>query len=268
MEILNGKRVLVIDDVEAERLLITTYLQHQGCRVYHALDGLDGIHKARLIVPDLVLMDVDMPRCDGYSACKLLNNDPVTAGIPVIFLSAFSAPKQRIQGLLAGGVDFIGKPFDFDEVSLRLQVHLRYRQRSDEPGDAAMTDAVGGAEEVLVRSGEAHLSHVLFHSARIHLLSNLDEAPSVQDLARLVGTNAKRLNTAFKECAGATVYEYLREERMKEAWQLLRNTDTSINDIAAQVGFSNGANFSTAFRERFGLAPSKFRLSGQGCPIE
>lgn len=169
---LNGKRVLVIDDSEAERMLITTYLQQQGCRIYHAHDGLDGIHKARLTSPDLILMDVDMPNCDGYAACKVLSTDPKTANIPVIFLSAYSNPEQRVQGLIAGGVDYIAKPFDFDEVRLRLSIHLRYRlgqenNKNTEP------------EPVMQASGQQsdnYLNSVLFHSARVYLLRSLDSS--------------------------------------------------------------------------------------------
>ena len=260
---LKGKRVLVIDDSEAERMLITTYLQPQGCRVYHAHDGLDGIHKARLISPDIILMDVDMPRCDGYAACKALIEEPQTADVPVVFLSAYSNPEQRVQGLIAGGVDYIAKPFDFDEVRLRLSIHLRYRggrEHNQEPGAEQFLQAPGQSDN--------YLNSVLFHSARVHLLRSLDEAPGIQALARLVGTNTKRLNAAFKACAGVTVYEYLREERMKEARQLLRNTGYSINEIAVQVGFSSSANFATAFRERFGLTPSRFRQVAPSPDIE
>lgn len=256
MDLLKGKRILVVDDAEAERMLISTYLQRHGCRLYHAHDGVDGIHKAKLLLPDLILMDVDMPRCDGYAACQALSGDPVTEKIPVIFLSAFASAEQRVQGLLAGAVDFIGKPFNFDEVRLRLSIHLRPLLRSQQQLLEQVEIAESGIE---VSSNEANLYSVLFHSARAHLLRNLDCAPGIHELARLTGTNSKRLNAAFRYCADVTVFEYLREERMKEARKLLKNTSLSINDIAFHVGFSSSANFATAFRERFGMTPSAFR---------
>jgi DNA-binding response OmpR family regulator len=257
MDLLKGKRILVIDDAEAERMLISTYLQQHGCRLYHAHDGVDGIHKAKLLLPDLILMDVDMPRCDGYAACKALSGDPTTADVPVIFLSAFAGAEQRVQGLLAGAVDFIGKPFDFDEVRLRLSIHLRNRLIHSPQG---LNDLMDSSEEhVETGSNESNLYSVLFHSARVHLLRRLDNAPGIQELARLTGTNSKRLNAAFRHSAGVTVFEYLREERMKEARKLLQNTGLSVSDIAARVGFSSSANFATAFRERYGMTPSAFR---------
>lgn len=256
MDVLRGKRVLVIDDSQLERELISTYLQQQGCRLYQAHDGIDGIHKARLIIPDLILMDADMPRCDGYAACKVLTQDPTTAQVPIIFLSAFSAPEQRVQGLVSGAVDYIGKPFDFDEVRLRSCIHMRCSSAA-EPGKDRVPERVDAA------SGAASLDSILFYSARIHLLKSLAETPGIQELASQVGTNSKRLNMAFRTCVGMTVFEYLREERMKEAQQLLRNTSRPISDIACSVGFSSNANFSTAFKERFGATPSQFRREGE-----
>lgn len=251
---LTGKSILVIDDAEAERTLISTYLQQHGSRVYQAHDGIDGFHKARLRVPDLILMDLDMPRCDGYTACKMLRDDPLVGDVPVIFLSAFADPNQRVQGLLAGAVDFIAKPFDFDEVRLRVALHLSRRpEPKREPANEHPPDD---------RDSETtHLHKLLFHGARVHLLNDLAEPPGLQELAERVGTNTKRLNQAFRHCADMTVFEYLREQRMNEARQLLSQTNQSITDIAGSVGFTSSANFATAFKERFGTTPSRLRAS-------
>lgn len=253
MNILKDKRILVVDDAEAERMLISTYLQQQGCRLYLAHDGLDGIHKARLVLPDLILMDVNMPHCGGFAACKVLAEEAATAHVPVIFLSAYSDPAQRVQGLVAGAVDFIAKPFDFDEVRLRLAVHLRHRDKP--PAEIAQA----AEEDADTAAAPNYLHEILFHSARVHLLKSLGETPDLQTLAVQVGTNSKRLNEAFKQCTGVTVFEYLREERMKEARLLLLKSGLPVREVALRVGFSSCANFSTAFKARFGCAPSVFR---------
>lgn len=257
MDFLKGKRILVIDDVEAERMLISTYLHQIGCRVYHANDGIDGIHKAKLIIPDLILMDLDMPCCDGYASCKVLSIDPSTGHIPIIFISAFSTPDKRVKGLLSGAVDYIGKPFDFDEVKLRISIHLRSNIFNKDHNENLISEAFKPVEEA--NDKEANLYSILFHSARVHLLSSLGDAPTMRELERLTRSNRRRLNAAFRYCAGMTMFEYLREARMKEAHQLLKNTALSIGDIACCVGFSSSANFTTAFKDRFGITPSAFR---------
>lgn len=246
---LKNTRILIVDDEEAERMLISAYLQRQGCRLYHAEDGLEGVDKARGLQPDLILMDAQMPRCNGFDACKILTGDPQTRNIPVIFISGLTWPEQRVKGLLAGAVDYINKPFDFNEVKLRLRIHLRNRRMAPDQS----------TEPATANAPLQNLHNILFHSARIHLLRSLASPPTMKELEQLTGTNSKHLNHAFRECAGVTVFEYLREERMKEARSLLQQTDLPIQDIAHQVGFTSSANFSTAFRERFGLTPREFR---------
>ncbi|MEO0003743.1 MAG: Transcriptional regulatory protein YycF, partial [Pseudomonadota bacterium] len=81
--------------------------------------------------------------------------------------------------------------------------------------------------------------------------------------ARTLGTHNKRLNEVFRKCAGVTVFEYLREERMRQACISLADSVLNVQQIALALGFSSGANFATAFKDRFGLSPSDFR-SGRG----
>lgn len=246
---LKHKRILVVDDEEADRMLISAYLQRHGCQLFHAVDGLDGIEKARALQPDIILMDSQMPRCNGHDACKILSQDPRTRDIPIIFISGMTASEQRVRGLLAGAVDYVNKPFDFNEVKLRLAVHLRNRAPSASRPEGMQNDA----------PPTKNLHAILFHSARIHLLKSLSTTLPMKELEKLTGTNSKHLNTAFKACAGVTVYDYLREERMKESRVLLEKTQLPVQDIAHQVGFKDSANFSTAFKERFGLPPREFR---------
>lgn len=93
-------------------------------------------------------------------------------------------------------------------------------------------------------------------------MSRLDTPPDLAELAQSIGTSQRRLSAAFKTCVGLTVFEFLREERMKEARRLLTHTSLDIQAIALEVGFTSGANFATAFRERFSMSPSAFRRDG------
>lgn len=259
MNTLRGKKVLVVDDIEAERQLISTFLRHLGCRIYHAHDGLDGLYKARMIIPDAILMDFDMPNCNGLDSCKLLSRDSKTKTIPVLFLSGYSSPEEKVKGLMVGAVDYIAKPFNFDEVKIRLSIHLKYSEAVPSCDKIYLEE--NHPEECEPEQGRRHnhLDEILFYSAQIELLKSLDKAPGLDELARLVGTNAKQLNMSFKAFVGLTVYEYLREERMKEARKLLVSTDIPVTDVAQVVGFSTVGTFSTAFKERFEAPPSRFR---------
>lgn len=246
--LLKSRRVLIVEDEEAARMLLASYLQKQGCQVFYAVDGLDGIEKACILQPDIILMDSEMPRCSGQDACKIITQDPRTRHIPIIFISGMTSSEQRVRGLLAGAVDYIDKPFAFNEVKLRLLIHLKNRSNAVQNEPIPASDSLPSNRHA-----------ILFHSARIHLLKSLAITPSMAELEKLTNTNSRHLNMAFKISAGVTVYEYLREERMKEARALLQQTSLAVQDIAYEIGFTNSANFATAFKDRFGLTPREFR---------
>jgi len=245
-DILLGRRILVVDDVDSERMLLADYLQQQGCRVYLARNGQDAFKKVQLVNPDIVLMDILMPVCDGLACCRMMQASPLTRQIPVIFLTGAGMPDQRVQGLLCGAVDYIVKPFRLEEIRLRLVIHLRRMSEGPSANDSVPMPA-------------RNLDSILFQTARNLLVSALSSTPDLHELASRVGTNSKRLNEAFRQCAGVTVFEFLREERMKEACRLLANTGLASQAIALEVGFTSGASFSTAFRDRYGLSPNQFR---------
>ncbi len=254
MEALQHRRILLVDDMDSDRLLLAGFLQRQGCRVLQADNGLDAVQQACAAQPDLILMDVRMPVCDGLDACRTLQSDRRTRHIPLIFLTAASSPEERVQGLLAGAVDYITKPYNLQEVQLRLAVHLRGRT----PGGAVASVAAPDSE---TREGSpaSRLDRLLFHSASQLLRDNLGATPDLHQLAASLRTNAKRLNAAFRNCTGSTVFVYLREERMQRSCRLLLDSELSMQAIAGELGFTSGANFATAFRERFGLTPTQFR---------
>lgn len=245
-DFLIGQRILVVDDVDSERRLLADYLQQQGCRVYLAINGQDAFKKVQLINPDIVLMDILMPICDGLTCCRMMQSSALTRQIPVIFLTGAGMPDQRVQGLLSGAVDYIVKPFKLEEIRLRLVIHLRHKNEAETSRPAVVTQV-------------RNVDNILFQTARDILLRALSSTPDLHELAAQVSTNSKRLTEAFRQCTGVTVFEFLREERMKEACRLLSSTGLPSQAIALEVGFTSGASFSTAFRDRYGLSPNQFR---------
>lgn len=248
-------RILVVDDVTEDRLLLADFLRQRGYRLYVGENGRDAYDKSLIVMPDLILMDIRMPNSDGIVGCRLLKADERTRQIPVIFLSAAASPQERVAGLSEGAVDYVSKPFDFEEVRLRVAVHLGLTQQTQ--SQDLQADATTPPEE-----GQG-LDQVLFRAARRLITQQLEHPLELADLAKAVGTNSRRLNEAFRQCAGVTVFDFLREERLKEARRLLSDTSLEIQLIASQLGYSSAANFSTAFRERFGVSPRNFRQNGE-----
>lgn len=117
--------LLIIDDRIDELRLLLSLVRQEDYRISVAFDGAQGYHRAQALRPDLILMDVSMPVLNGFDACRLLRSDPSTAHIPIIFLSSASGLDARLEGLNNGGVDYVIKPYDAEEVLARIKIHLR-----------------------------------------------------------------------------------------------------------------------------------------------
>ena len=122
-------RLLLVDDEPGLRAAVTAYLEDEGFAVTTANDGEEGWQKAQELLPDVVISDVMMPRCDGYGLLKKLRADERLGGTPVIFLTAKGMTADRIAGFQAGCDDYIPKPFDPDELVARVRNVLRRQER-------------------------------------------------------------------------------------------------------------------------------------------
>ncbi|WP_228055810.1 adenylate/guanylate cyclase domain-containing protein [Lusitaniella coriacea] len=123
--------ILVVDDIPANLHLLVTMLRQQGYEVRAAVNGHLAISGAKTILPDLILLDIMMPEMDGYEVCQQLKANEKTQEIPVIFLSALDDTVDKVKAFEVGGVDYISKPFQKEEVFARIenQLHLRSLQK-------------------------------------------------------------------------------------------------------------------------------------------
>lgn len=119
--------ILVVDDTPANLQLITEMLTARGYCVRPVPSGELALKVIAFRPPDLLLLDISMPGLDGYEVCRRLKADPATAAIPVIFLSALSETGDKVRAFAEGGVDYITKPFQIEEVEARVATHLRLR---------------------------------------------------------------------------------------------------------------------------------------------
>ena len=122
-------RLLLVDDEPGLRTAVKAYLEDEGFVVTTANDGEEGWTTAQTLLPDVVITDVMMPRCDGYGLLKRLRADERLGGTPVIFLTAKGMTADRIAGFQAGADDYIPKPFDPDELVARVRNVVRRQER-------------------------------------------------------------------------------------------------------------------------------------------
>lgn len=116
--------ILIVDDTPENIRFLASLLLEQGYNVRKALNGNMALTAVKSLLPDLVLLDITMPEMDGYEVCKRLKQDSQTASVPIIFLSALDNVADKVKAFQSGGVDYITKPFQFEEVLARIQTQL------------------------------------------------------------------------------------------------------------------------------------------------
>jgi len=113
---LNGLKILVIDDSKTIRRTAETLLTKEGCQVFTAIDGFDALSKIADHQPDLIFVDIMMPRLDGYETCSLIKHNKMFKDTPVIMLSSKDGLFDRARGRIVGSEQYLTKPFTKDEL--------------------------------------------------------------------------------------------------------------------------------------------------------
>jgi putative two-component system response regulator len=153
--------VLVVDDVAANRELLEEHLVQLGYDVRQARDGYEALDAVTAEEPDLILLDVNMPRLDGIAVCERLKAHPIRRLIPIVILTASQDRETRLRGIAAGADDFLSKPFDAKELLVRTKVLLAQRLLNQR------LDATEGVLFALARAVEARDRHTIHHAERV-----------------------------------------------------------------------------------------------------
>lgn len=248
--------VLLVED-NAELLAFMAESLANQYRILTAVNGRAGLEIAKQELPDVVVSDVMMPEMDGYQLTNHLKNDPITDHIAVVLLTARTATESRREGLEQGADEYLTKPFDLNELRLRLrnlinrQQKLRNHYQQEFSRALPTTDLAEEGSTPTVQNAfltklngiiEAHLDDSTF---RTELLAG-EVAMSLRTLTRKLAT-----------LAGITPIRFIRTYRLHRATELLRAGHT-VSETAYMVGFEHPANFATAFKELFGQTPTEF----------
>ena len=118
-------KVLVVDDEEEVRNSVGEFLVSQGYDAVEAADGEEALAKCFTEKPDLILLDLRLPKVDGYQVCQTLKGNPITSVIPIIMITALNTTSQKVKGIEYGADDYIAKPFDLEELAARMKMVLR-----------------------------------------------------------------------------------------------------------------------------------------------
>lgn len=248
--------LLLIEESSDEQLLLVQALQSDKYRVIVAHDGIEGYTRALMLRPDVILLHTAVSKMDGLTLVRLLKSDPATERTPILLLSTAQDPDARLAGLRCGAVDYVLRPCHPAEMVERVRIHLGLRRNGSPKKRAAESlHAFRDSPEV-----KAHYADFVLCNGIVTMLTGkLNKPPSAREMAASFGVSERRLTRVVKACLGLTLSEYIHRERMFQAQKLLANSLLSIGDIATESGYSNTANFSTAFKDFAGQTPSRFR---------
>jgi DNA-binding response OmpR family regulator len=140
--------IMIVDDNPANLKLLEDMLRQQGYEARLFPLGRLALAAADKVPPDLILLDINMPEMNGYEVCERLKSSPRLCEVPVIFISALNATEDTVKGFRAGGVDYISKPFQLEEVQVRLETQLKLRRTQQAEGDL-LEKTLGGVVETL-----------------------------------------------------------------------------------------------------------------------
>lgn len=188
--------IMVVDDRPESVQMISDLLAREGYQVLTAYTGQEALESVSRRLPDLVLLDLNMPVMNGYEVCERLKANPVTADIPVLMLTAWADPDHRVRGLQLGAADYLVKPFDYRELLVRIQARLQVKQQTER-----------------LRAAEKAIRHTFERYVPPHVVERLLADPTQ---VRLGGTH-QTITVLFADLRGYTALaEALSSEELLE----------------------------------------------------
>lgn len=242
--------LLVVEDNTELRSFIKEGLSRLG----HVLEANDGRSARQLVInelPDIVISDVMMPRMNGFELCKLSKQDPRTAHINFILLTAKASQTAKIEGLESGADEYLTKPFNMQELELRVR-NLLQEQRSlrkhllDEIFPKSPESGVENFNDVFIKQLQKSLDRKLD-----------DKALTADMLAQTVSMSKSTLNRKLKSVLNISTKDFIKQYRLKKATSLLL-AGYPVNEVSYLTGFDTASYFGQCFKEQFHLTPTEF----------
>jgi signal transduction histidine kinase/ligand-binding sensor domain-containing protein/DNA-binding response OmpR family regulator len=247
--------MLIVEDNQDVLEFIKTGFE-ADFEVFTATNGLEGLSLAKKICPDIIISDVMMPGINGIELCGLLKSDILTSHIPVILLTARTQIKYKMEGLETGADDYITKPFNFSILEIRAWNLIENRQKLKERYQKEIN--LDPQNIAISNLDEAFLKKVLNY-IELHIA---DPELSVELLSQEVAMSKSLFYKKIKSLTNLSGVEFIRSVRIKRAAQILAQGQSTVNEVAYMVGFSDVNYFRKCFKEQFNHTPKEHSLSG------
>ncbi|NOX65764.1 MAG: response regulator, partial [Chlorobi bacterium] len=216
------------------------------------VDGSDGLEKSLQYIPDIIISDVMMPKMDGFELLEKLKTDEKTSHIPVVLLTAKASDQDKIEGLQIGADDYMMKPFDAEELQVRIRNLIEQRKRLREHFKKE------GIFEIRDEKITSIDKQFLKNAIQIINLNLSDDNFSVEVFAEKIAMSRSQLHRKLIAVIDESPGDLIRRIRMTTAAKLIKQKFGNISEIALEVGYSNPANFTRSFTKQFGVSPSEY----------
>ena len=245
--------ILIVEDNEDVSYYIDQLLK-KDYHLLYARNGNEGLEKAKEYMPDLILTDLMMLEMDGYELCREIRHSDILNHIPIIIITAKSEEEDRVRGLDTGADAFLQKPFNADELKVRIVKLLEQRRLLREKYSHALHEGTDQAVELSVADQEflTRLNDLIYSLMGHHNLNS-------DLLANKMCMSLSQLNRKVKAITGFSSSGYILQMRMDKAKRLLASTNTPVGDIAMKCGFPEISYFSRMFKQTFQMTPSQYR---------
>lgn len=247
--------VLIVEDNADVAGFISECLPHHFIKIM-AVNGKEGIALAQKHIPDLIVSDVLMPEEDGFSLTEKLKQDPLTSHIPIILLTAKADVDARIEGLGKGADAYMAKPFNRQELLIRVENLLESRRRLQ----AYYLQQSGLLMPEEEKEQASQQEHTFLKKARRLIEKNIEEQSyTIEGLASDVYMSPTQLYRKIKALTGQSPSKFFRHIQISRAKALLGNMELNITDVAFKTGFNDPAYFTRVFTAETGVPPSSYR---------
>ncbi|MCB2219875.1 MAG: response regulator [Bacteroidetes bacterium] len=248
--------ILVVEDNRDLRSYIKSIMA-ENYSVIEASNGKEGLEMAIGNLPDLVISDVMMPEMNGYDLCKELKTSELTSHIPVILLTAKASKENKIEGLETGADDFITKPFDQQELFVRIENIITQREKLKKKFSRLVINSWPGKNIDTEDSDINSMDQKFMNKILSYLSENISDPDiTVDTLSSISNISSRQLHRKIIALTGETPNKLIRKVRLNYAADLLKKKAGNVAEIAYEVGFNNLSWFSKCFKEEFGFLPS------------
>ena len=254
MAISEGKQILIVEDNQDIAQYIAQHLTQAS--IHFARNGAEGLQKAKEMVPDMIITDVMMPgSISGLELCRSIRKDELLNHIPIIIISAKTTEDDRVEGLDAGADAYLVKPFNSEELLVRVRKLLERQQRlRDKLADMSLEENTPDA--TLSAADRQFMNRIVDTTYRLMAKGNVD----METLASEMALSRNQLNRKVMALTGMNSSAYIMKLRLARAKRLLKADITmSVGDVALKCGFDDMGYFSRVFKQSFDMTPSQYR---------